>query len=1110
MSNKTIALFATVGGLALSAGLLAAPGVAQADTCSIPSTTKAEILAFAFSSTGTVVITTKSDVVAQDSPPTTTSSIGVIGCTEGTGSVTVNLGGNVTSVNGDGVIELSNGGPLTLTQQTGEIFAEEGEGVIATTFSARDIDITMDAGTSVVPEFGDLAINATSEGGNVVLNLEGAAAGGVLATTTGSGAVAVNLTGAITSPTADGVDAAAVDGNVVVNTSAGSLINAAGVGIDAVASGAGDSVVTVQGDVSGGTAGVVSIAGGAGGSAVTSSGTIAGGTAAGIISDATSGPASVTVQSGTVSSVQADAIDAVSGGGNVTVATQTGTLVSGAATSLGILGVSEGGNVTIAVQGTVVGGIEGATNGAGTVAISTTGTVSGAQNETITAVSQSGPIAVNVNAGSVTNAGTQSAILAEAQGAGAVTITTVAGTTVSTTATSQPAIFGATEGGSVTVVANGTVTGGIKASNSGSGAVNVGVGGQDSNANGFAINIQTIQGPNIQVVSGGSVDGLAGAIASSATGATTIVNAGMLGSSAAGHAGQAIVVAGAGGLSLTNNAGGVLNGTITAANKASFVNSGTWDTTGTSDFGTAAGAASNSVTNLGMINTAFDSPASSSASTTFADLGAFHNGSSATTGVVSMMNGHVGDVTTISGLFTGATGHSVLAEDAFLGGNGSTADQLHLGGGSAGQTQILINDTNTGSGAINTAGIVLVTGSSKASTFVLDTATPHYDKLFGGIDHGFYLYQLQDKGGTEELTSSFNILGNQLPNLLTGLQQIFNSAGLGFLFGGGGFGGFGFAGNDRLAFGDNDAQAPRVWMTADNWRPDALNAGRQSLWASELPGDTAGLASSVEVNQSFLSRSFDGAEPSLTMDTGYGQSTASLVGGMDLVRGHSGDQAFVAGLLTGYVQSDQMFHLGGDSVQYGGPIIGLYSSYKLGGLRLDGDVKGDLLKADYLGQTADSASSGSADVFGAELNAAYSQALGRHWSLAPIASLSLSTASIRGLQPFGQQVRFSGGQSALAGMGVRLAGDFSTARWLVKLAATAKISDEFAGTNTAELVDAPGLPITNRLGGVSSDFDTRVDVGRKDGRVSGFIDAGYRSSNLVNEAVMTSGVALKW
>lgn len=349
---------------------------------------------------------------------------------------------------------------------------------------------------------------------------------------------------------------------------------------------------------------------------------------------------------------------------------------------------------------------------------------------------------------------------------------------------------------------------------------------------------------------------------------------------------------------MDNNAGALLDGVVGAADHVAFTNAGTWKTNGVSDFGTAAGASTNTLTNLGLIQAGLDDPAASASSSTFANLGAFNNGSSTATGVVSMMNGRVGNSLTVSGLFTGAAGHSVLALDAFLGGPGSMADELHLTGGSAGQTQILLNDTNTGPGAINQAGIVLVTGASHASSFILDPATPNYDKFFGGVDHGFFLYQLHDRSGTEELTSQFNLFGGQLPGLLIAMRQIFDSAGLGFLFDPGS------GGHDRLAFSDSGVEPPRVWMTASNWRPDALTAGRQSLWASQLPGNSAGLEAAVEVNQSFLSRSSDSAEPSLTMDAGYAQSTASLVGGMDLVRRSAPGRAFVFGLMSGYVKSD--------------------------------------------------------------------------------------------------------------------------------------------------------------------------------------------------------------
>jgi len=91
---------------------------------------------------------------------------------------------------------------------------------------------------------------------------------------------------------------------------------------------------------------------------------------------------------------------------------------------------------------------------------------------------------------------------------------------------------------------------------------------------------------------------------------------------------------------------------------------------------------------------------------------------------------------------------------------------------------------------------------------------------------------------------------------------------------------------------------------------------------------------------------------------------------------------------------------------------------------------------------------------------------------------------------------------------MRLNGDLSVRRWTIGLSAAAKVTDELAGVNTVEIAEAPGMPISSRLAGVSSDFDARLDVAHAGGRFSAFVGGAYRISSQVTEAVMTSGVAL--
>jgi hypothetical protein len=1008
MTRHVSMLFATSAALAVSAGVLFTAGGARADSC--PNLGGVQVAILAEDDVGgPVVITTEAspggEVEVTANPPSTTSSVGIIGCTNEAGTVTITTNNSVLSYAGTGIEAYTVDGAITIDHDAGEVLGGAGMGIFADAQGTGSISITTAAGTDVEVPSGQYAVLGSSQGGDVSIDVEGTADGGVLGTSIATGAVAITIGGALNASAGNGVSAISVDGGASVSTAAGSTVFAsAGDGVVATASGAGDVSITNHGAVAAGQVGLDAQAAGAGAVSVYSDGGVTGAEGAGVIAQSTSGADTVDIAGGSVTSGGLDGILATSTSGAVSVTTAAGTAVVGAPGSFGIAASS-------------------------------------------------------------------------------------------------------TLGGAVSVVADGAVIGGVEAGAATAGTVAVTVGGQVTNAGGPGIETSAATGATtLQIAAGGGVTGAGvGVQAASAGGLITLGNGGDLSAGVADHSGAAVSVSGTGGLRLTNAAGGWLDGRLTAADHVAFTNAGLWQFTGVSDFGTPAGAADNSLTNVGMIQTAFDPTASATTTSVFADLGAFHNGSSSATGVLTMMNGLAGDVTQVSGLFTGATGHSVLGLDAFLGGPGSKADELQLSGGSAGQTMILINDTNRGAGAINLTGIVLVTGVSHSNNFVLDPATPNYDHAFGGIDHGFFLYRLNTVGGTAELTSQPNLFFGQLPGLLQALRQIFDSAGFGFPFDGNDHG------RDRLALAGDGAETPRMWMDASNWRPGVLTERHSDLWASQLPGGSDVLAASVEVGQSFLSRSSDSAEPSLTMDAGYGQSTASLVSGFDLVRRRAENSAFVAGLLSGYVQSDQSFRTGGDSVAYSGPIVGAYSSYSTGALRLDADVRADLLKATYLSPLASAASSGAANVFGAELDATYSRPLGQRWTVAPVASVTLASASLDGLSPMGEAARFSGGQSAQGAMGVRLAGDLSTADWRINLAASAKVSDEFAGVDSVAVDDAASdLALSDRLGGVTGDFVARLDLGRKAGGFNAFVSGGYRLRTGLTAAVVTSGLVLAW
>ena len=93
-------------------------------------------------------------------------------------------------------------------------------------------------------------------------------------------------------------------------------------------------------------------------------------------------------------------------------------------------------------------------------------------------------------------------------------------------------------------------------------------------------------------------------------------------------------------------------------------------------------------------------------------------------GLISLQDGQVGDTFHISNSFVTAYGYTVyagapplqfngsgqstLAIDAFLGGPGSTADNLIIDGDVSGKTRVTVNNTNPGPGVFNKQAIPVV------------------------------------------------------------------------------------------------------------------------------------------------------------------------------------------------------------------------------------------------------------------------------------------------------------------------------------------------------------------------------------------------------------------
>ena len=202
-----------------------------------------------------------------------------------------------------------------------------------------------------------------------------------------------------------------------------------------------------------------------------------------------------------------------------------------------------------------------------------------------------------------------------------------------------------------------------------------------------------------------------GITAYSKYGTTTIVNSGYVG------AASLFAINVSGGAATIYNSGHITGFIDLTDNDDSFFNQnhGVFETKLTSYFGYGNDVFVNE--QGGTVLAATDPSVAESSS--FVGLERFEN-----KGTISLQDGRVGDTFRITNSFVSpyggiyyagappivfnGSGVSRLAVDAFLGGPGSTADNLIIDGDVSGKTRVTVNNTNPGPGVFNKQGIPVV------------------------------------------------------------------------------------------------------------------------------------------------------------------------------------------------------------------------------------------------------------------------------------------------------------------------------------------------------------------------------------------------------------------
>jgi hypothetical protein len=414
-------------------------------------------------------------------------------------------------------------------------------------------------------------------------------------------------------------------------------------------------------------------------------------------------------------------------------------------------------------------------------------------------------------------------------------------------------------------------------------------------------------------------------------------------------------------------------------------------------------------------------------------------------------------------LFTGS-GDSLLIMDVDLSANQAdctaaiTADCLDLRGGStAGSTSILVNVVDT---LATAERVVLVdvagAGTSAAGDFTLNEDSSGYRQIGtrGAVESGLFFYTLDYDA--------------------TAKQHVLQSS----AFGG-----------KALELARISRAASEPWRTVTGlWHDrqvdlrDAVAADSDSVG----PAVWLKLAGNV-VSQKGMDDLEVGTE-SFAYNLGSSQNTTALVGGVDLMRMHNSDGAWVAGLTAGTLNSKLDYRVGSSKLDLDGYSLGAYATLVNGRMFVDAIINSTDLDLTF--KDRGQRFGGTAKSLGAQLEGGYRgfQVNGKGAYIEPLAALSYVSTKVDDLGIGPVSASFEDGSSLRAGLGLRMAGDWETKALTARLGVTGRIWRELDGEHATTLRASFG---ESRY--LDHDVDTLSDIGVAVGL---FRPGGNLSANL--------------
>ena len=393
------------------------------------------------------------------------------------------------------------------------------------------------------------------------------------------------------------------------------------------------------------------------------------------------------------------------------------------------------------------------------------------------------------------------------------------------------------------------------------------------------------------------------------------------------------------------------------------------------------------------------------------------------------------DELAVTGTYTGDPG-SLFRIDTFLGAAGSPSDLMRVGTATAGQSGIVVNDTNSGPGVFNPNGIEVVRVESALGG---NTDADDFTLIGGPIQKDLWIFDLaldDTRANPGRANADVHVLYSRpsdvvqfTPYFATGALTAFHSSLEPWI-------------DRQQALADTLASNGGGTGSLKD-APMARSGTFVDLWVSPYGSRRS------EENTSKVTFFGD----TFSTRTDYDQSTYGIQAGVDLISIQDDRSALMGGVFGGLLQSSVTPDAIAVSGEYEGGSVGAYAAYVQGGFSLSGVVKADFLDFDWKAPALGLDASSEVETYGGRLEAAYKHLLGYSGSwLQPYANVTFANSSWDQFSVLATTFAIDDNESLLGRAGLRLGSDLKYDEGQhVKVYVGARVVYEFDEENTATI-----------------------------------------------------------